>query len=101
MNELDQRLEESWKAANILDLRQSGTLVVRVPAPQLADWIAVRDRLEGMAAIQSSDLLSLDRTGARVSIHYLGDPAQLRLALAQRDLVLSGSDPDWVLERRL
>jgi hypothetical protein len=50
--------------------------------------------------VSSSTLLTLDRGGARIEIHFIGDPAQLRLALAQRDLELSGNDPDWVLQRR-
>jgi hypothetical protein len=95
------RVEEAWKVANILDVRQSGTLVVRVAAGSLSDWIVVRDRLTGIPAVRSSQLMSIDRGGAKVEIRYVGDPAQLRLALAQRDLELSGSDPDWVLHQRV
>jgi len=95
------RVEEAWKVANILDLRQSGTLIVRVAAGSLRDWIVVRDRLTGIPAVRSSQLMSIDRGGAQVEIRYVGDPAQLRLALAQRDLELSGSDPDWVLRQRV
>ena len=95
------RVEEAWKVANILDFRQNGTLVVRVAAASLRDWIAVRDRLTGIAAVRSSQLMAIDRGGARVEIRYIGDPAQLRLALAQRDLDLSGSDPDWILRQRV
>ncbi len=94
------RVEEAWKVANILDLRQSGTLTVRVAAGSLRDWVVVRDRLTGIPAVRSSQLMSIDRGGARVEIRYVGDPAQLRLALAQRDLELSGNDPDWVLRQR-
>ncbi len=94
------RIEEAWKVANILDPRQSGTLVVRVPTATLEDWVAVRDRLARIPAVRASQLITLDRDGARVEIRYLGDPAQLRLALAQRNLELSGADPDWVLQQR-
>lgn len=95
------QVEEAWKVANILDLRQSGTIVARVPITTLQDWIAVRDRLSGIPAVRSSHLMSLGHDGARVEIHYVGDPAQLRLALAQHNLELGGSDPDWVLQRRV
>jgi hypothetical protein len=95
------RIEEAWKAANILDPRQSGRLQVRVPAATLGEWVAVRDRLNGIPAVRGTQLLSLDRGGARLEIAYVGGAAQLRLALAQRDLELSGNDPDWVLRRRL
>jgi hypothetical protein len=94
------QMEEAWKAANILDYRQSGTILARVPATSLQDWLAVRDRLSGVPAVRGSRLLSLDRAEARIEIRYVGDPGQLRLALAQRDLELSGGDPEWVLQRR-
>jgi hypothetical protein len=94
------QVEDAWKAANILDLSQGGTLTARVPTHSLADWVAVRDRLSGIPAVRGSRLLSLDRAEARVEIRYVGDTEQLRTALAQRDLELEGADPDWVLQRR-
>jgi hypothetical protein len=95
-----QQVEDGWKTANLLDYRHTGTMSVRVPLADLKSWIAIRDRLAGIPAIQRSDLVALDRDEARLAIHYYGDPEQLRLALAQRDLALTGSDPDWVLARR-
>jgi len=94
------QIEESWKAANILDPSHSGTLTASAQATSLADWVAIRERLAGVPAIRSADLVSLDRGELRLTLHYLGDTNQLRLALRQRDLDLSGNDPDWRLERR-
>ena len=94
------QVEDAWKAANILDLDHGGTLNARVPAASLQDWIAVRDRLAAIPAVRGVQLLSIDRQQAEVEIRYVGDPDQLRVALAQRDLELGGSDPDWVLQRR-
>ena len=93
------QIEEAWKDANILDFGHAATLVATVPVTQLSDWIGVRERLAGVPSIQRSILLSLDRSAARVELHYVGDLAQLRAALAQRDLSLSGADPDWLLQR--
>jgi hypothetical protein len=59
----------------------------------------VRQRLAATTAVQSSQLLSLDRHGAHVELHYVGSPDQLRVGLAQNNLNLSGSDPDWVLQQ--
>jgi hypothetical protein len=95
-----QQLEQAWKEANILNYSQAATITVRVPVGELQRYVDVRDRLAQLPGIQSSDLLSLDRQEARLSIHYFGTPDQLRTALAQRDLSLDGQDPDWVLERR-
>jgi hypothetical protein len=94
------QVEEAWKSANMVDYGHGGTLTVTVPVSDLQSWMAIRDRLAGIAVIQSSELVSLDRKAARLSLRYLGDPAQLRLALAQHDLDLSGEDPNWVLARR-
>lgn len=93
------QIEEAWKDANILDFGHAATLVATVPIGQLSDWVGVRERLAGVPSIQRSILVSLDRSAARVELHYVGDLAQLRAALAQRDLSLNGADPDWVLQR--
>lgn len=92
------QVEEAWKQANILDYSQSATLVVSVPADDLNTWVAVRQHLAATAAVQSTDLLSLDHHGARLALHYVGSADQLRIALAQNNLTLSGNDPDWVLQ---
>jgi hypothetical protein len=72
---------------------------VTVPADNLDGWLAVRQRLAATTAVQSSQLLSLDRHGARVELHFVGSPEQLRVGLAQNNLNLTGSGPDWVLQR--
>lgn len=93
------QIEEAWKVANVLDFSQAGALVARVPISALKEWIAVRERLIGIPAVRGSQLLSLDHEGAVVEIRFVGDPAQLRLALAQHDLDLDGGDANWTLQR--
>ncbi|HEX3970664.1 MAG TPA: DUF2066 domain-containing protein [Stellaceae bacterium] len=93
------QVNDAWKQANMLDYSQTATLTVSVPADDLGGWLAVRQRLSATPAVQSSQLLSLDRHGARVELHYAGSPDQLRVGLAQNNLNLSGSDPDWVLQQ--
>jgi hypothetical protein len=95
-----QQVEQAWKRANILDYGHAATITVRVPTGELQRYVEVRDRLAQLPGIERSDLLSLDRDNAVLALHYYGTPDQLRVALAQRDLVLEGQDPDWVLERR-
>lgn len=93
------QVNDAWKQANMLDYSQTATLTVTVPADDLNSWLAVRQRLAATTAVRSSQLLSLDRHGARVELRYVGNPEQLRVGLAQNNLNLSGSDPDWVLQR--
>jgi hypothetical protein len=95
-----QTVNEAWKKDNLLRFGQEATLAVVVPIGSLADWVAVRDRLAEIAAVRRSDLVSLSRQEAHLELHYVGDPAQLRLALAQRDLVLAEGTPYWTLQRR-
>jgi hypothetical protein len=94
------QVAQAWKQANIIDYNQTGDLVVSVAASDLPSWLAVRDQLAAIASIQRLDLISLDRRRALVALHYVGDATQLRLALAQRDLDLTGGDPNWALQRR-
>lgn len=93
------QVEEAWKQANMLDFSQTATLTATVPADDLDTWLAVRQRLAATNAVQRTDVLSLDRHGARVALHYAGSPTQLKTALAQNNLDLSGNDPDWVLQQ--
>jgi hypothetical protein len=92
------QVEDAWKTANIINFGQTGTMNVRVPLDDLKAWVTIRELLTGVPAIARSELVSLDRDEARVAIHYYGNPEQVRVALAQRNLALSGNDPDWVLQ---
>ncbi|MBV9523961.1 MAG: DUF2066 domain-containing protein [Alphaproteobacteria bacterium] len=93
-------IEDAWKRETLLPSGQEAVLTAEVPIGQLSDWLAVRGRLAGLAAIKDSTLLSLDKHAAEVEIHYLGDPGKLQLALAQRDLVLVQNGSAWTLQRR-
>jgi len=93
------QVEEAWKTANIINYSQTGTLTVAVPTGDLKSWLAIRSVLAAIPAIQSTDLLAIDRQRALVTLHYVGDATQLKTALAQRNLDLSGADPDWILRR--
>lgn len=94
------QIEDAWKTANIIDFGRNATITVRVPIDGIKSWIAIRNTLAGIPAIRRSAVVSLDRDEAQLTLDYYGDPDQLRQALAQRDLALTGADPDWVLARR-
>jgi len=94
-------VEEAWRRDNVLATGTEGVLTAAVPlSGGLADWVLVRDRLRGVPTVKRSDVITLGRDTARIEIHYLGDPARLRLALAQRDLVLDGGEEAWTLRPR-
>jgi hypothetical protein len=94
-------VEEAWKRETVLRLGgPEASLAVVVPAANLADWVAVRDRLASIAAVRRIEIAAMTRSEVRLDLRYVGDPAQLRTALAQRDLVLAEGQPYWTLSPR-
>ena len=92
---------EAWKKATLQQTSgEAATLTAVVPMTNLRDWVRVRDRLQNVPSIQRATLLSLSPEAARVEIHYVGDPQQLRLVLSQRDLTLAQGDTDWTLSAK-
>src|SRR3546814_9953719 len=74
--------------------------MVFVPLDSLDDWLTVRRRLEGVAAIQETSLTTLSRREAQLEIDFVGDEQRLTRALAQRDLFLAlRPDSNWELTR--
>ena len=75
-----------------------------MPLRGLDDWLKVRRRLDGVAAIQQTGLTTLARDEAQLEITFVGDEQRLTRTLAQRDLFLSlRQDSNWELtlaERR-
>ena len=61
------------------------------------DWAKVRARLEGMKTVTSTDVVGLTRNEAQIGLTYSGQTEQLRVALAQHGLVLSGTGDDHTL----
>ena len=93
------QINEAWKAANVLDFSQTSVLTVSVPLSGLRDWVTVSNRLGTLPAVAGVNLLSIDRDAAQIAIRYVGDLTQLRMALAQRDLELSGEPPSTLAYR--
>lgn len=91
------RLEDEWKQATLLRPEAGSTLDVTVPLTSMDEWLAVRERLEAMTELRQVEVLALNRAGAKVVLHYFGDPARLKIALAQRDLELAQSGDAWTL----
>ncbi|WP_200341178.1 DUF2066 domain-containing protein [Rhodovibrio sodomensis] len=87
-------IEETWKRANLLDFEQRNRLQVEVPIDGLQRWVTVRERLDGIARIESFRVAAMTRTAARLKMTYYGARQQLALALQQNDLVLERTNPD-------
>lgn len=94
---IEEEVSERWKEDNLLHFDQVGEAEVAVPIGGLEDWLKVRRRLAQVALISRAELVSFSRNEAKIDIHYLGDPTQLKLALAQRDLLLTEEGGGLVL----
>jgi len=88
-NGVDADLQEAWKQRNLLRPGSQRRIVVSAPITGLADWLEVKRRLGGVAAVQKSEVTLMSRKRTEVDLTYVGDEQQLILALAQRDLSLT------------
>ncbi len=94
---MSRQIEEDWKADNLLRFDQRSMLVALVPLRGLEDWVFMERKLQGIAFLQTSELIALSRREAMVRLRYFGDREQLVSALAQRDVSLARGAVSWVL----
>ncbi len=98
VTEIAAEIDDGWKRDNQLQFGKPAILGVRIPISGLAEWIAVRGRLSGVALISTTDVVLLSRSEVRANLHFIGTEDQLTVALAQADLTLSGDDIEgWTL----
>lgn len=91
------QIEEDWKQENLIRFDNQNSLVARVTLTDLRQWVEMRRKLQGIAFLQRWQLVAMSRRNASVRLTYYGDAEQLRVALAQRDLVLEQGAVDWLL----
>ena len=95
---IDNAVQETWKQQYVLQFGNQRSILVYVPLGGLDDWLAVRKRLAGVAAIQQTGLTTLSRKEAQLEITFVGDEQRLSRALAQRELFLAlRPDSNWEL----
>jgi uncharacterized protein DUF2066 len=94
-------VEDAWKRDNQLDFGNPALIAVTIPVGGLADWLAIRQRLAGVASIRYTDVVLMSRSEVRANLHFVGSAEQLALALAQADLMLSESEQGvWTMQIR-
>lgn len=91
------QVEEDWKQENLIRFDSLNSLVADISISELRQWVEMRQRLGEIAFLQRWQLLSVSRRNATVRLNYYGDAEQLRIALAQRDLVLEQGSVNWSL----
>jgi len=86
---VDRQIQEAWKRDNLLRPGSQRMLTVTVPHDGLPEWLEVKRRLRGVAAVQRSDVIVVSRGRSELRLTYAGTESQLARALAQSDLSLS------------
>jgi len=92
-------LDELWKNQKAVDFNQKGKLVVDVRAGSLAQFAALESTLSGVPNVHGVSVAAMDIGQARLTIYYIGTTDQLRDALAQAGLTLTGKDGVWQLSQ--
>lgn len=93
-------LDENWKSVNLLsgDIKQS--LSVSAAISSFPHWLAIRRKLEAVASLRQVSLNSISTRNAVMTLDFVGNASQFKVALAQQDLDLVFSDGEWQLHLR-
>jgi len=95
---VERELERLWKDENAIGPGQDERhLTMTVPISSLAEWAEIRRRLSGIGLVRKTDILQVTRQEGRVAVTYVGETAQLKSALAQRELELVEGEGEAVL----
>ncbi len=84
------QLEEMWKQANLVNLNSPQEMTIELPVKSLRSWTDVKEKLSKISIIQKIELASMTRETMRITLWYVGTIEQLRLALTQKNLDLTG-----------
>ena len=64
-----------------------------MPLTAVNDWVETRKRLSAVSAVTRSNLMSISRSEALITLTYRGAPEQLAQALARQDLGFAQAAP--------
>jgi Uncharacterized protein conserved in bacteria (DUF2066) len=85
-DELIVDLEEAWKRDNLEQPGSQQQIRVVVPVTRLGQWLDVKRKMSSVPSVKELTVARLSVHEAEVDLTFLGQPDQLRRALAQKDL---------------
>ncbi len=83
------QLDESWRREHTTATGPEHSTLVRIPLSAVNDWVETRKRLSSVNAVTRTNLMSISRSEALITMTHRGDPDQLAQALARQDLGLA------------
>ncbi len=88
-------ISELWKFNTRIQFEDPRLIRATAYYSNLREWISLRNSVESDASVQHIVLSQVSRTKAVLEIHYYGDPNQLKLRLAQKNIDLSQEVENW------
>ncbi|CAA7613691.1 DUF2066 domain-containing protein [Magnetospirillum sp. SS-4] len=89
--------DAAYKQQNLLAFDRAGTMGTLVPLRGLEDWLMVRERLGGVPMVRRWEIVSLSREEAALVLHTVGEPEQIKAALASAGLALDWNEGYWTM----
>ena len=94
----NQVIADNWKNHAAVNYNVQNNLVADVRISSLDDWAGLQGRLAGISTIAAVNIVAMNTSQARLEIGYVGTLDQLKDALRQQGLALSGQqDGIWSL----
>ncbi len=90
-------IEDMWKSRSAVNFNARATLTADVKVSSLNQWGAIQTALSGMDNITNVQVVAMNLGYARLSIAYQGSTEQLRDAMNEQGLVLSGRGGQWTI----
>jgi len=91
------RLEEPWKAENLVFFDQVEQLEVTAPLVDLNSWAHIRRVLAGAPEVTAVQVVAFSQTETQLMVRFVGGLAQLQRSLENRGLGLAEGTGAWLL----
>jgi hypothetical protein len=95
--DIQRAIDTVYKQPNLLQFDRAGTISALVPLEGVEDWLTVRDLLGRVPQVRKWELVSLSRAEAALLLHVVGDPEQVKAALARQGLRLEAGESFWTI----
>lgn len=101
-DELVVELEEAWKRDNLEQAGSQQQIRILVPVSRLSEWLDVKRKMSSVPSVKGMNVARLSVREAEVDLTFLGQPEQLRRALALKDLDMTYAEDKsaWVVRPR-
>ena len=94
-------LESDWKLANLVDFSSLSTLDISTRLTGLENWLSIRRRFDSMSQLAGTQIVSLSRSEAQLTLRYYGALGSLSDALDSRGLsLIDDGGGGWRIETK-